>query len=123
VSLKKWMTKNLHVTSPNDPNPFFHPRRYRKSKEEVVKAAREVVASLSGWRVEEYRENQGRLHVTRAFFLFLDDINLYITQSLDGVVQLEMTSQSRAGKGDWGRNERNVRKFLSKMDSLLTPEP
>jgi uncharacterized protein (DUF1499 family) len=123
VGLKDWLTKNLYVTSPRNENPFFHPRRYSKSKEEVAPAAHAVLSGLKGWRVEEYRENQGRIHATHRglFPAFVEDVNIYIVQGLDGVTKLEITSHSRAGKGDWGQNRRNVRDFLSKMDLALPP--
>ncbi len=121
MKLSDWFTKNIYVTSPRDSEVFFHPRRYAKSKAEVGKAVYEVVARLKGWTVQEYRENQGRVHVLRQGFLplLLEDINIYIVQGLDGVTKLEATSQSRAGRGDWGQNRRNLKRFLAAMDSLI----
>jgi uncharacterized protein (DUF1499 family) len=118
LSLKDWLTKNIYVTAPNNPNPFFHPRGYSKTKEEVVQVAQEVIGTLPRWKVEEYRENQGRIHATRTTRLwrFVDDINIYVVQGLDGVTKLEMTSKSRVGKGDYGQNQRNIREFLLAMD-------
>jgi hypothetical protein len=118
MGLKDWLTKNIYVTSPGNPDPFFHPRRYPKPKEEVVKTAQDVIASLGGWRVEEYRENQGLIRVSRSVLFppSAQDIHLYVIQGLDGITTLEMTSQSRSGRGDWGRNKRNIREFLSRMD-------
>lgn len=121
VKLSDLFTKNIYVTSPRDPEAFFHPRRYAKSKEEVGKAVYEVVARLKGWTVQEYRENQGRVHVLRQGFLplWMEDVNIYIVQGLDGTTKLEATSQSRAGRGDWGQNRRNLKKFLAQMDSWM----
>jgi uncharacterized protein (DUF1499 family) len=119
--LKGW-SKNLYVTAPTDLDPYFHPRRYLKPKEEVVQAAREVISSLPRWRELEYRENQGRLHVTRTTRLwrFVDDINLYIVQGGDGVTSLDMTSQSRVGRWDFGQNRRNLKEFFARLDAKLT---
>ncbi|HEY5038349.1 MAG TPA: DUF1499 domain-containing protein [bacterium] len=123
MSFKNEWTKNLYVTAPNDPDSFFHPRRYSKLKEEVVQTAKEVIVSLSRWEVVEYRENQGRLHVTRTTRLwrFVDDINLYIVQGGDGMTSLEMTSQSRVGRWDFGQNRRNLKEFLIHLDAKLSP--
>lgn len=121
MSLKDWWTKNLYVTSPKDRDAFFHPRRYALPQARVARAAHEIVAQLKGWTVQEYRETQGRIQVLRrGFFPFqTEDVNLYIVQGLDGVTKLEATSQSRVGRGDWGRNRRNLREFLTRMDAML----
>lgn len=121
MGLRDWLTKNMYVTTPGDPDAFFHPRRYSKGKEEVVQAAQEVLASLKDWRVEEYRANQGLIRAVRSrlFPPSAQDINIYIVQGLDGVTKLEMTSRSRGGRGDWGRSQRNLREFLSRMDERL----
>jgi hypothetical protein len=123
LGFRDWLTKNIYVTSPGDPDPFFRPRRYSRTKEEVARVAQEIVASLDHWRVEEYRENQGRLRAARSrlFPPSAQDINIYIVQGLDGVTKLEMTSQSRGSGGDWGQNRRNLREFLVRLDGRMKP--
>lgn len=122
MGFKDWFGKNMYVTTPQDQDTFFRPRRYSQPKEEVLKAVKETIASLKDWRVEEQRENQGRIHASRSalFPPSAQDINLYVVQGLDGVTKLEMTSQTRGGgKVDFGRNKRNLREFLSRMDGRL----
>jgi hypothetical protein len=121
LSLKDWLTKNIYVTQPGDPDAFFHPRRFNQPKGQVVDAAREIIASLKGWRVEEYRENQGLLRVSRSVLFppSAQEIHIYVVQGLDGMTSLEMTSQSKGAKGDWGRNKRNLRDFLTRLDSRI----
>jgi uncharacterized protein (DUF1499 family) len=123
VSLKDWLAKNLYVTSPKNEDPFFHPRRYSKTKEQVAPEVHRAISSLKGWRVEEYRENQGRIHATHRglFPVFVEEVNVYIVQGLDGVTKLEVTSHSRTGKGDWGQNKRNIRRLLTALDVVLPP--
>jgi uncharacterized protein (DUF1499 family) len=123
VSWKDWLNKNLYVTTPQDPDPFFRPRKYSKTREEVVKVVLEVIGSLSRWKVVEHRENQGRIRATCAarFLPFADDVDIYIVQSLDGVTKLEILSRAQGGKGDFGRNKRNIREFLSALDGKLPP--
>jgi uncharacterized protein (DUF1499 family) len=125
VSWKDWLTKNLYVTTPQDPDPFFRPRKYTKAKEEVVKAVMEIIAGLSRWKVVEYRENQGRIRAscTARLLPFADDVDIYIVQGLDGVTKLEILSRAQGGKGDFGRNKRNIREFLSAFDRKLSPTP
>ncbi len=125
MKLKDWLTKNIYVTSPKDADAFFHPRRYEKKRDEVLQAAHQALAGLRGWIIEEYRENQGRIHAVHfgPFPLPLQDVNIYVVQGLDGVTKLEATSHSRAGRGDFGQNRRNLKKFLSRLDSLGVHRP
>ena len=123
MSLKDWLTKNLYVTTPQDPDPFFRPRQYSQPKEKVVQAVLEVLKGQPHWRVVEHRENQGKIKAVRSakFLPFEDDVDIYVVQGLDGITKLEMISRAQGGKGDFGRNKRNVREFLLAMDNKLSP--
>lgn len=123
MGFKDWLTKNIYVTAPDNPEAFFRPRKYARPKEEVAGAAQELLGSLTRWKVVEYRENQGRIHATHTTRLlrFVDDVNIYVVQGLDGTTKLEVVSQSRVGKGDFGQNKRNIREFLARLDSVLPP--
>lgn len=116
--LKEWLTKNIYVTSPFNPDPFFHPRRLQVPKAAVIQISLALIRQLPRWKLEQYYELQGRIHAIRQSRVlgFVDDINIYIGQGIDGITTLEMTSQSRIGKGDWGQNRRNLKKFLSRFD-------
>jgi uncharacterized protein (DUF1499 family) len=121
MSFKDWLTKTMYVTSPRDKDPFFHPREYQKTKAEVIRAAQEVIASLPQWKIEEYKDIQGRFRIVRwaSPLPFADDINIYITQGVDGITRLEMTGQTKVGKRDWGRNKRSLKEFLTLMDEKI----
>jgi uncharacterized protein (DUF1499 family) len=71
----------------------------------------------------EHRENQGRIRVSVAAKLlpFADDVDIYVVQGLDGVTKLEILSRAQGGKGDFGRNKKNVREFLSGLDAKPPP--
>src|ERR1035441_3955131 len=117
---KDWLTKNLYVTTPQDPDPQFRPRKYSKTKEQVAAASLEVIAGLSGWKRVDYRENQGRIRASRAarFLPFADDVDIYIVQGLDGVTKLEILSRAQGGRGDFGRNKRSEEEHTSELQSL-----
>lgn len=122
MSLKLWLTKNVYVTSPRDPDPFFRPRQYSRNKTEVLQAVTETVNSLPGWKFEEHKEIQGRVRASRRWFIGLgEEINVYVVQGVDGVTTLEITSRSLVGKGDWGQNKRNVKQFLLELDLKIQP--
>lgn len=121
MSLKEWLGTNHYVTKPGDPEPFFRPRKYQKTKAEIITMVREVIASLAALRLEEYRENQGLFRITRSVLFppSAQDINIYVVQGLDGTTGLEITSVSRGGKRDWGQNKRNLREILEALDAKL----
>lgn len=123
MSLKDWLTKNIYVTTPHNADPFFRPRRYAKTKEEVAGMVQEVLGFLTGWKVVEYRENQGRVHAlhTAPVIPYTEDVNIYIVQGLDGITKLEVISQSRTVKADFGQNKRNIKNLLSALDAKLPP--
>lgn len=120
MGVKEWFTKNHYVTSPRDPDPFFRPRRYAKTREEVIETAQSVIGKLPGWKIEKHHEIQGRLQVGRRGFLGLGEVvDVYIVQGQDGITTLEITSRSRVGRGDWGQNKRNLKALLEAMDKAL----
>jgi hypothetical protein len=122
MSLKVWLTQNVYVTSPRDADPFFRPRKYSQPKNEVIQVVKETVNSLSGWKFEEHKEIQGRIRASHRWFIGLgEEINIYVVQGVDGVTTMEITSQSKAGKGDWGQNKRNVKNLLIALDLKIKP--
>ena len=120
MSLKAWLTKNVYVTSPRDPDPFFRPRQYSCNRDEIIQLVQQSIGLLKGWKIEEHRENQGRVQASRRGFVGLGEVvNVYVVQGVDGVTSLEITSQSKVGKGDWGQNKRNVKALLTLLDAKI----
>jgi uncharacterized protein (DUF1499 family) len=120
MSFKDLLTKNVYVTSPRDPDSFFKPRQYRQNRGEVIQKVKETVESLPGWKFEEHKEIQGRVRATHRWYIGLgEEINIYVVQGIDGITTLEITSQSKAGKGDWGQNKRNVKNLLTALDQKI----
>jgi len=116
------MNKNIYATTPRDKDPFFHPRKYTASKTQVVEALQQILKFLSGWQLEEYRENQGRIKAGRRGWIGLgEEVNFYVVQGTDGVTSLEIISHSRTGKGNWGQNKRNVKEVLNQLDLTSLP--
>jgi uncharacterized protein (DUF1499 family) len=123
MAFKDLFAKNYYVTSDRDPDPFFRPRRYGKRQEEVLAVVRSIIEKLPGWKIVNYYEIQGRLQVGRRGFLGLGEaVDFYIIRGQDGITTLEVTSRSRVGKGDWGRNKKNLKTFLSELDRMLPGE-
>jgi uncharacterized protein (DUF1499 family) len=123
MSLKDWLANRMYVTAPFDKDPFFHPRAYSKTKAEVVAVVNEILRELPQWKLEEYKEIQGRFRIVRwtSPLPFADDIDIYVVQGHDGITRLEMIGQTKVGKRDWGRNKRSLKTFLTRLDQKLTP--
>ncbi len=125
MGTKDSSAKNYYATTPEDPDAFYRPRRYRFAKEKVLEEVRAVLSTLSGWKAGNYHEIQGRLQAERRGFLFGlgESVDFYILPNQEGSVALEMVSRSLAGKGDFGRNKKNIHEFLSHLDERLSSEP
>jgi uncharacterized protein (DUF1499 family) len=123
MSLKDWFTKRMYVTSPTDKDPFFHPRAYQKEKAEVVLVIHEILKELRQWKLEEYKEIQGRFRIVRwaSPLPFADDIDIYVVQGHDGITRVEVIGQTRVGTRDWGRNKRSLKEFLNLLDKKFRP--
>ncbi len=124
MSFKDWLTKRMYVTAPTDKDPFFHPRAYAKTKAEVVAIVHEILKELPQWKLEEYKEIQGRFRIVRwtSPLPFADDIDIYVVQGHDGITRVEVIGQTRVGARDWGRNKRNLRGFLLKLDDFMNKD-
>ena len=116
-----WFKTNIYATRPRDQDVYYHPRRYDQTKGEVARILNEVIRGLPGWKIVEYREPQGLLHVTHSGWFpgFVQDIHLYIIQGLDGFTTLEILSRSRTNGGDFGQNKRNIKSLLHRMDAKI----
>jgi uncharacterized protein (DUF1499 family) len=117
--MKAGPAKNYYATTPEDPDPFFHPRSYRLTKKKLLEEIRAVIRSLSGWTETNYHEIQGRLQAERRGFLFGlgESVDFYILPGQEGKVRLEMVSRSKAGKGGLNRNRKNLWEFLTRLDA------
>jgi uncharacterized protein (DUF1499 family) len=50
---------------------------------------------------------------------FIDDIHVSVGLDDDGQTRVDVTSASRAGRGDLGRNPRTIGRYLRRLDRAL----
>jgi hypothetical protein len=76
---------------------------------------------LRGWTLVEADEDLGffRAEAKTAVFGFVDDIQFRISLDENGQTRVDLTSESRKGRGDLGVNARRIRKFLRVLDRRI----
>jgi uncharacterized protein (DUF1499 family) len=92
----------------------------------VVKAVEELVPTLStygsSWELIDKTDvgAVSKLKVEVPVIVFTDDLEVTV-RSADNEheVRVDVRSQSRVGKSDFGENARHVRKFLNALDSKM----
>ena len=85
---------------------------------EAVNVARE---RMRGWTVTTEDDQLGVLEAESATLVlrFVDDVHVSVGLDNDGQTRVDVTSASRAGRGDLGRNPRTIGGFLRKLDRAL----
>ena len=109
------LTKNHAQTSPDHSDPTLRTRYVSHAYDPVFEAVLEAVRTLPRWKIVGQERVTGSIRAERQtrLFKFVDDVRIEITQSDDGKIAVNLSSQSRVGKGDFGQNARNIREFLA----------
>lgn len=117
---KTWLTRNTAATAPFADDPFLHPRCYpKKTAEDLFSALERFTQVNPRWKKVDYRQIQKRIRFERRTFLgFVDDVDVYFREGSKGL-EVEATSRSRRGKGDFGQNERNLKELLAFLDEAF----
>jgi len=76
---------------------------------------------LRGWTLLEAAEDLGvfRAEAKTLIFGFVDDVEFRISLDENAQTRVDMTSESRTGKGDLGMNARRIRKFFRVLDKRV----
>lgn len=118
---RDWTT-NFAATDPQATDATLHPPTVPASLSEATSWFARFAAARPQWQIREETSAppQARLHLERTTRLwrFVDDVHVTLTET-DGGVLVELTSQSRVGKGDLGQNPRNLREILTALRSEL----
>jgi hypothetical protein len=118
---RDWTT-NFAATDPQAADATLHPPTIPAGLDEVTTWFARFAAARPQWQIREEISDppQARLHLERTTRLwrFVDDVHATLTET-DGGVLVELTSQSRVGKGDLGQNPRNLREILTALRSEL----
>ncbi len=76
------------------------------------------------WAVVKDSNSVSKIHLTRTsrVFRFVDDLQITLTASGEGKVQVNATSQSRVGIGDFGQNRRNLLELAHEFTQRSQPQ-
>lgn len=116
---------NLAQTSPDGGTKGLKTRTYQSNVAGARKASKEVIAGLStwgsSWKLVDEADGgeESRLKAEVPVVVFTDDLEVTIKEASEGRVDVNVKSQSRVGKSDFGENARHVRKFLEALDKRL----
>ncbi len=109
------------VKTSSDGDAELKTRVYSHSPAEIMAAARAIAGEqktwFKAWRVIESDENA--LHVEVPVLMFTDDLVVTVSEA-EGGTQLNVTSDSRVGQGDFGENRRHILQFLKALDEKLS---
>lgn len=80
---------------------------------------------IRGWTVVDEDDQRGVIEVESATRLwrFVDDVHISVGLDEDAQTRVDMTSASRVGRGDLGRNPRTIGRFLRELDRALAATP
>lgn len=103
--LLTYLTTNEVRSDPYSAYPERRPQEFRRSPEEVFRAARAAGESL-GWRIVDADREALRLDAvaTTSLLGFEDDVRVSVREGEDGATALWVDSASRAGMADLGAN-------------------
>ena len=120
--LLRGFTQNRAHTDPASGDRRLRGRTYAIPFDRVwtesVHVARE---RMRGWTVTTEDDQLGVLEAESATLVlrFVDDVHISVGLDDDGQTRVDVTSASREGRGDFGRNPRTVARFLHKLDRGL----
>lgn len=120
VVLRAWPMINMVETGRTPEYPDVQPRTYQRPMGEVFDAAMHAVSRLSRWTLVGYDETHGEIRVEARSRLwrFVDDITIRVTDR-EGATVVDVRSASRVGRGDFGQNARNIRRFQDELETQI----
>lgn len=118
---------NVAETAPDGGAKNLKTRVYKTDLANAAKVVGETIPTLSSWgsnwRLTENKiENDtARLKAEVPVVFFTDDLEVKIRQT-DGGVTVDVRSNSRVGKSDFGENRRHVVKILEELDKKFADQ-
>lgn len=115
-----WPMINIVETGKTSEYPDIQPLRVPLSKDRVVDGALHAVSQLPHWLLISYDVAKGevRAEATTSLLRFVDDVVIRVVEE-NTDVSVHVRSASRVGRGDFGQNARNIRKFFAELHRQL----
>jgi uncharacterized protein (DUF1499 family) len=109
---------NVAETSTTPEFPELRTRVYPVPPERVMEAVKAAIASRPATWTLESSDSSGHVHATKRVLTFTDDVYVFLQTQPVGT-RLDVRSQSRVGKADFGENRRHIASLLSDVDWYL----
>lgn len=115
--LKTFLSSNTASTAPDHDYPELVTREYTLSKKALEKKVVEAADAI-GYSLETQSEAEIHLIATTKLVKYKDDIKVVVTKAKEGTT-LNMSSQSRKGRADFGANIANITRLIAEIDKAL----
>jgi len=118
-------TTNSAQTAPEQNNPDLRTRFYQTSRDDAAKTVQNLVPTLRTlgrtWKIaaSSTRNDAIEIRCEVAVLLFTDDLTISLQSEKNGT-RVDVRSQSRVGKADFGENRRHIAQLLRALDRQLT---
>jgi Protein of unknown function (DUF1499) len=118
------LTRNRAWTDPESPDPRLRGRDYAVPFTTVWNAALETARARKRWTVTQADARRGEIQAEArtALWRFVDDVWIRISLDELGQTRVDVSSESRVGRGDLGANARRIARFLHALDRRLQPD-
>ena len=121
---------NVAETSAEHADAALRARRYRVDLKTFAAEAERIVPTLSTWGANwkhaatEIDESSARVRAEVPVVVFTDDLEISAAadRSAAGFIVVNVRSNSRVGKSDFGENRRHVLKILGALDEKFGPK-
>jgi uncharacterized protein (DUF1499 family) len=120
--LSRWFTQNRAHTDPASEDHRLSGRTYAIPFDRVWTESVHVARKrMWGWTVTTEDHQLGVLEAESVTLIlrFVDDVHVSVGLDDNGQTRVDVTSASRIGWGDLGRNPRTIGKFIRKLDRAL----
>lgn len=114
-----YLTSNSARTHADHELPELRTRVYPLPPERALELVTRA-ANGAGWRIADLDDERNRLHavVTTPWFRFQDDVRITLQKAGNNATAVQVTSQSRIGRADFGANIAHIMTLHRRLDAL-----
>lgn len=121
---------NIAETAPNHEEEKLRTRRYKTDLKTFATETQRIIPTLSTWGKNwkyvgtDETENSATIKAEVPIVVFTDDLQVKAEKdAADGMIIVNVHSNSRVGKSDFGENRRHVLQILEALDAKFSNQP
>ncbi len=118
-------TTNIAQTTADNTDKNLRTRFYHAAVEDVTQNIQAIAPTLCTygrrwkWTGAQQQNVTTTIHCAVPVLVFTDDLTISLRQQ-NNLTQVDVRSQSRIGRGDFGENQRHIAQLLQKLDEKLS---